>query len=47
MIRWMEAYRGGNNAKEAQLLVKQFSPCRYTSHFIATETMGQRLESLD
>ena len=32
MIRWMEAYRGGKNAKEASLLVKQFSSHRYDSH---------------
>ena len=28
MIRWMEAYRGGKDAKDASLLVKQFSSRR-------------------
>ena len=44
MIRWMEAYRGGHDAKEAQLLVKWFSSCRYTSHHVSTEAMGHRLD---
>lgn len=29
MIMWMDAYRGGNSAKYAQLVVKQFSSDRY------------------
>ncbi|KAF8991089.1 hypothetical protein BDQ17DRAFT_1255212, partial [Cyathus striatus] len=31
-IRWMEAYRSGLGAKDAQLWVKQFSSKRYSSH---------------
>ena len=44
MIRWMEAYRGGHNTKEAQLLVKWFSSHRYTSHCVSTEAMGHILD---
>jgi hypothetical protein len=32
MKRWMEAYRGGLDAKQAQIQVKAFSSRRYTSH---------------
>jgi hypothetical protein len=33
MIYWMEAHREGKSAKEAQLQVKKFSSCKYTSHY--------------
>ena len=32
MIRWMDAYRGGKDAKEAQIQVKKFSSRKYISH---------------
>lgn len=32
MKRWMEAYRDGLGAKEAQIHVKKFSSKHYTSH---------------
>src|SRR6266498_6133701 len=32
MIWWMDAYRGGKDAKEAQIEVKNFSSRKYTSH---------------
>ena len=44
MIRWMEAYRGGKDAKEASLLVKQFSSCRYDSHHWVPETVASWLD---
>ena len=44
MIWWMEAYRDGSDGKEAQLLVKRFSSCRYISHHVSTEAMGQRMD---
>ena len=44
MIRWMEAYRGGKDAKDASLLVKQFSSHRYDSHRRVPETMASRLD---
>ena len=40
MIRWMEAYRGGKDAKEASLLVKQFGSRRYDSHRRVPETVA-------
>ena len=40
MIRWMEAYGGSKDAKEASLLVKQFSSCRYDSHCQVPETVA-------
>jgi hypothetical protein len=31
-MRWLDAYGSGKGTKEAQLHVKQFSSCKYTSH---------------
>ena len=44
MIRWMEAYRGGKDSKEASLLVEQFSSRRYDSHRREPETVASRLD---
>ena len=41
MIRWMEAYREGKSAKEAQLQVKKFSSRKYTSHRQVPETVAR------
>jgi hypothetical protein len=43
MIRWMEAYRGGLGAKDAQLKVKEFSSRLYTSHQRLPETLAHRV----
>jgi hypothetical protein len=40
MIRWMEAYRSGMDAKSAQIQVKEFSSCVYTSHRHVPETLA-------
>ena len=32
MMQWMDAYRDGLNAKDAQLRVQAFSSRKYTSH---------------
>jgi len=44
MIRWMDAYRGGKDAKEAQIVVKQFSSRRYTSHRRIPEGVAASLD---
>ena len=44
MIRWMEAYRVGKDAKDASLLVKQFSSHQYDSHRRVPETVASRLD---
>lgn len=41
MVQWMEAYRGGLGAKEAQKQVKMFSSCHYRSHRRVPETVAQ------
>jgi hypothetical protein len=43
MIRWMEAYRGGLGAKDAQLKVKEFSSRLYTSHRRLPATLAHRV----
>lgn len=44
MIWWMDAYRGGLSAKDAQFQVKQFSSKRYTSHRRVPETLARQLD---
>jgi len=44
MIRWMDAYRGGKGAKEAQVEVKKFSSQRYTSHRRIPERVAAALD---
>ncbi|KAF9456738.1 hypothetical protein BDZ94DRAFT_1177032, partial [Collybia nuda] len=44
MIRWMEAYRGGLGAQDAQLKVKEFSSRQYTSHRRVPETLARQFD---
>lgn len=44
MIRWMEAYRTGLNAKDAQFEVQKFSSRRYKSHRRVPETLAQQFD---
>ncbi|KAM6498502.1 hypothetical protein JOM56_001820, partial [Amanita muscaria] len=44
MIRWMDAYRSGLGAKDAQLRVKQFSSKVYKSHRRIPETLAQQFD---
>ena len=39
MWRWIEAYKSGRTAKEAQLQVQQFSSKKYKSHRRVPETV--------
>jgi hypothetical protein len=41
MICWMEAYREGKSAKEAQLQEKKLSSRKYTSHCRVPETVAR------
>jgi hypothetical protein len=45
MIRWMEAYRSGLSAKDAQMRVKEFSSCVYTSHRRVPETLARQFDA--
>ncbi len=45
MKRWMEAYRSGLGAKDAQKQVKKFSSRRYTSHRRVPETLAARFDA--
>ncbi|EPT01617.1 hypothetical protein FOMPIDRAFT_41382 [Fomitopsis schrenkii] len=45
MIRWMEAYRLGLGAKEAQLRVKEFSSRKYKSHRRVPETLASLFDT--
>jgi hypothetical protein len=45
MIRWMDAYRGGLDAKSAQLQVWQFSSCKYKSHRRVPERLASALDA--
>lgn len=45
MIRWMDAYRGGLGAKEAQFRVREFSSRRYKSHRRVPEAVARAMES--
>lgn len=40
MVRWMDAYREGLGAKDAQFKVKQFSSHKYASHRRVPETLA-------
>src|SRR6266498_2062624 len=44
MIQWMDAYRGGKDAKEAQIEVKKFSSRKYTSHCRIPEDVAAALD---
>ena len=41
MIRWMEAYRDGKSAKDAQFDVKKYGSRQYTSHCKASESVAR------
>jgi hypothetical protein len=45
MIRWMEAYRSGLGAKEAQIQVKEFSSRHYTSHRCIPESIAAQFDT--
>lgn len=45
MIRWMEAYRSGMDAKGAQTKVKEFSSRIYTSHRRVPETLARQFDA--
>ena len=44
MIRWMDAYRAGLGAKEADMRVKAFSSRKYASHRRVPERVAQRFD---
>jgi hypothetical protein len=44
MVRWMDAYRSGLGAKDAQTKVKQFSSRQYTSHRRVPETVARQFD---
>jgi hypothetical protein len=44
MIRWMEAYRDGKSAKDAQFDVKKYGSRQYTSHRKASESVAQMFD---
>jgi hypothetical protein len=44
MIRWMEAYRDGKSAKDAQFDVKKYGSHQYTSHRKASESVARRFD---
>ena len=43
-MHWMNAYRGGKDAKDAQIEVKKFSSRKYSSHRRVTEAWGRRFD---
>ncbi|KII87813.1 hypothetical protein PLICRDRAFT_176579 [Plicaturopsis crispa FD-325 SS-3] len=45
MIRWMDAYRSGLGAKDAQTKVKQFSSKTYTSHRRVPENVARQFDA--
>ncbi|THH13846.1 hypothetical protein EUX98_g9674 [Antrodiella citrinella] len=45
MIRWMEAYRSGLSAKDAQFQVKAFGTKRYKSHRRVPESLAAALDA--
>jgi len=45
MIRWMDAYRRGLGAKEAQSQVKKFSSKRYTSHRRVPDAVARQFDA--
>lgn len=44
MVRWMQAYREGKDAKEAQFQVRAFSSRQYKSHRRIPETVARRFD---
>ena len=44
MYRWMDAYRGGLSARDAQFKVKQFSSRKYTSHRRVPELLARQFD---
>ena len=44
MIRWMDAYRQGMGAKDAQIQVKRFGSQKYASHRHIPETVAQTFD---
>ena len=44
MVRWMDAYRSGLGAKDAQIKVKQFSSRQYTSHRRVPDTLARQFD---
>jgi len=44
MIRWMHAYRGGKDAKKAQIEVEKFSSQKYSSHCRIPEGVAAALD---
>ena len=44
MIRWMEAYRDGKSAKDAQFEVKKYSSRQYKSHRKVSESVARRFD---
>ncbi|KAF8950398.1 hypothetical protein BDZ97DRAFT_1688047, partial [Flammula alnicola] len=45
MVRWMDSYRDGLSAKEAQFKVKQFSSKKYTSHRRVPESLARAFDN--
>ena len=44
MIRWMEAYRDGKSAKDAQFEVKKYGSRQYKSHRKVSESVAQTFD---
>ena len=44
--QWIDAYRGGLDAKDAQMQVKAFSSRVYSSHRRTSECIGQQFDTL-
>ncbi|KAF9479683.1 hypothetical protein BDN70DRAFT_982834 [Pholiota conissans] len=44
MIRWMDAYRSGLSARDAQFQVKKFSSRKYTSHRRIPESLARQFD---
>jgi len=44
MYRWMDAYRTGLSARDAQFKVKQFSSKKYTSHRRVPESLAKQFD---
>jgi hypothetical protein len=46
MIHWMDAYRDGKSAKDAQCEVKKYGSCQYKSHQKVPESVARRFDKL-
>ena len=44
MVRWMEAYRDGKSAKDAQFDVKKYGSHMYASHRKVSESLARRFD---